>query len=152
MDSMLSLKKSDMRWFEYAKREAEKSIFPRFHVGCVLVYKNHIIGAACNTDKSDPVQKKYNRYRHFNHTTRTCVNHSGHAEMLALKKVSYPIAQQIDWKEVKCYTVRIAPGLPQGRGLSRPCAACRTALVERGVRDFYYSTDMGYAHERIMND
>ena len=87
MDSMLSLKKSDMRWFEYAKREAEKSTFPRFHVGCVLVYKNHIIGAACNTDKSDPIQKKYNRYRHFNnYESHKPVTHSAHAEIKAAER------------------------------------------------------------------
>ena len=82
---LLNIKDSDMRFFNLAREVAEQSDFP--------------------------IQKRYNRYRHFNHTTRGCVNHSGHAEMMALKKVSYPIAQQVDWKKVKCYTVRICPGL-----------------------------------------
>lgn len=146
---LYDIKNSDVKYFELAREIAEQSSFPRFHVGCVLVYQNHILSMASNTEKSDPLQKKYNRYRHFNHTTKGCINHSGHAEMMALKKVPYPVAQQVDWKKVKCYTYRICPGLPYGMGISRPCRACMTAMRERGIRDFYYSTDMGYAHERI---
>lgn len=146
----LDIKNSDMRFFGAARDVAAQSSFPRFHVGCVLVYQGHVLSCAHNTEKSDPVQKKYNRYRHFNYPSGCCVNHSGHAEMMALKKVTYPIAQKVDWKKVKCYTYRICPGLPQGHGLSRPCRACMTAMTERGIRDFYYSTDVGFAHERIM--
>lgn len=146
---LYDIKNSDVKYFELAREIAEQSSFPRFHVGCVLVYQNHVLSMASNTEKSDPLQKKYNRYRHFNHTTKGCINHSGHAEMMALKKVPYPVAQQVDWKKVKCYTYRICPGLPYGMGISRPCRACMTAMRERGIRDFYYSTDMGYAHERI---
>lgn len=147
--NLYDIKNSDVKYFELAREIAEQSSFPRFHVGCVLVYQNHVLSMASNTEKSDPLQKKYNRYRHFNHTTKGCINHSGHAEMMALKKVPYPVAQQVDWKKVKCYTYRICPGLPYGMGISRPCRACMTAMRERGIRDFYYSTDMGYAHERI---
>lgn len=146
----LAIKKSDMKFFELAKKEAEKSDFARFHVGCVIVYQGQILSMACNTNKSDPMQKKYNRYRHFNNYSAGCVNHAGHAEMLALKKIPYPVAIQLDWKKVKVYVVRIAPGLPLGFGLARPCAACMTAMREKGIRNFYYSTDMGYAHERIV--
>lgn len=147
---LLDIKKSDMRFFQTAKDIAEQSTFPRFHVGCVLVYQGYILSSAHNTQKTDPIQKKYNRYRHFNHSSGGCINHTGHAELLALKKVPYPIAQQVDWSKVKCYTIRIAPGLPYGLGLSRPCPACLTALREKGVRDFYYSSDCGYVHERIF--
>lgn len=147
--NLFDIKNSDIKYFELAREIAEQSSFPRFHVGCVLVYQSHVLSMASNTEKSDPLQKKYNRYRHFNHTTKGCINHSGHAEMMALKKVPYPVAQQVDWKKVKCYTYRICPGLPYGMGISRPCRACMTAMRERGIRDFYYSTDMGYAHERI---
>lgn len=145
----LDIKNSDLKFFDLAREVAEKSDFPRFHVGCVLVYQGKILSFAHNTEKSDPMQKKYNRCRHFNYTTKGCINHSGHAEMMALKKVSYPVAQQINWKKVKCYTYRICPGLALHCGISRPCAACMTAMRERGIRDFYYTTDMGYAHERI---
>ena len=146
---LLDIKKSDIKFFDLARIEAEDSDFEHFHVGCVLIYQGRVLSSAHNTKKSDPMQKKYNRCRHFNHTTKGYINHSGHAEMMALKKVSYPVAQQVDWKKVKCYTYRICPGLPLLQGMSRPCVACLTAMRERGIRDFYYTTDMGFAHERI---
>lgn len=148
--SVLDIKKSDMRYFDMARSMADNSDFPRFHVGCVLVYQGRILSSACNTEKSDPVQKRYNKYRHFNYVAGGYVNHSGHAELIALKKIPYPVAQQVDWKKVKCYTFRVCPGLPLGQGLSRPCKACMAALRDRGIRDFYYSTDVGYVHERVI--
>lgn len=151
MGNLISIKKSDMRFFDAAKKEAEKSTFPRFHVGCVMVYNGHVISAACNSEKTDTLQKKYNRYRNFNNQhTHKCVLDKMHAEIKALKQIPYPVAQQIDWKKVKVFTVRIAPGLPTGFGNSRPCRACLTALRERGIREFYYTTDMGICGERIV--
>ena len=145
---LLSIKDSDMQFFNFAREVAEQSDFPRCHLGCVLVYQGRVLSYAHNTEKSDPMQKKYNRYRNFNHTSKGVINHSAHAEMMALKKVSYPIAQQVDWKRVRCYTYRICPGLEYGFGMARPCAACMRAMRDRGIRDFFYTTDVGYAHER----
>ena len=146
----LKIKKSDMRFFDLARKEAEQSDYPRFHVGCVIVYKGHVISADHNSEKEAPIQKKYNRYRNFkNYHNHSSVRHSLHAEIAAIKKIPYPIAQQIDWKKVKVYTYRIALGLPQNKGLSRPCPGCLQCLKDMGVKDIYYSTDFGYAHERI---
>ena len=149
---LYDLKNSDMKFFQLARKVAETSSFPRFHLGCVIVYQGKVISTAVNTDKSDPIQKKYNRYRHFNHTTKGCINHSGHAEMMALKKIPYPIAQQLDWKKVKLYVVRIAPGLPGGLGLARPCSGCEHRIRDLGIRDIYYSGNGSYIHERLVYD
>ena len=149
----LDIKKSDIRYFDFAQAEAEKSDFPRFRVGCCIVYKGHILSSAHNSEKEAPIQKKYNRYRHFkNYHSHVPVKHSLHAEIAAIKKIPYPIAQQVDWKKVKVYVYRIAPGLPNGRGLARPCAGCLQCLKDMGIRDIYYSTDFGFAHERIDDD
>lgn len=151
--SLLNLKKSDIRYFDFAAKEAARSSFPRFHVGCVVVYKGHVIGSAHNTEKPDPVQKRYNRYRKFNNTDSVKpVNHAAHAEIKALKNIPYPIAQKVDWKKVKVYVVRLAPGLPRGIGLSRPCAGCLNYIKDLGIREVYYSTELGYAGERIMDN
>lgn len=150
MGNLVSIKKSDMKYFEAAHREAEKSEFPRFHVGCVVVYQGSIIAAACNTEKSDTFQKRYNRYRHFNnYESHKPVNHAAHAEIKALKSISYPVAQQIDWRKVRVYTYRISPGHISKRGISRPCAACMAYIKSLGIRQIYYSTDDGYAAERL---
>lgn len=150
MCDLISLKKSDMRWFELAKQEAEKSNFPRFKVGCVVVYNGHVLASGRNSSKSDTVQKRYNYYRKFNnYDSHSMVQHSLHAEIAALKSISYPVRQETDWKKVKVYTYRIAPGLPHERGLSRPCRACMECIRELGIRRVYYVTDTGFAAERI---
>ena len=99
-----------------------------------------------------PIQKKYNHYRHFNNCSAGPVKHSLHAEIAALKSIPYPITQQLDWKRVKIYIYRIAIGLPQKKGFARPCAACRQCIADMGIRDMYYTTDTGYAYERIDMD
>ena len=149
----LNIKKSDIRFFELAREEAEKSSFPRFHVGAVLVYKGYVLSSAHNSEKEAPIQKKYNHYRHFkNYHSHVPVKHSLHAEIAAIKKIPYPVAQQVDWRKVKLYTYRIALGLPCEKGLARPCAACMQCIKDMGIRDIYYSTDYGFAHERIDDD
>lgn len=150
MGNLISIKKSDMRFFEAARKAAEKSEFPRFHVGCVVVYQGNIIATGINTEKTDTFQKKYNRYRHFNNVqTHKPVRHAAHAEIKALKSISYPIAQQIDWKKVKVYTYRICKGHASNKGVARPCAGCLAFIKSLGIRNIYYSTDDGYAAERL---
>lgn len=151
MSDLICLKKSDARWFDAARKAAEKSTFPRFHVGCAVVYGNHVLSSACNSEKSDPVQKKYNHYRHFNnYNDPKMVVHSIHSEIAAIKKIPYPEAQQIDWKRVRVFVYRVATGLPRGFGMARPCRACMEYIRELGIREVYYTTDMGFAGERIM--
>lgn len=150
MSNLISIKKSDMRFFDMAKKEADRSEFPRFHVGCVVVYQGHIISSACNTEKSDTYQKRYNRYRHFNnYESHKPVNHAAHAEIKAIKSIPYPVAQQLDWKKVRVYTYRICKGHDSKRGLSRPCAACMAYIKSLGIRQIFYSTDDGFAAERL---
>lgn len=147
-----NLKRSDIRFFEEARRVAEQSDFPRFHVGCVVVYRGSIIGTGHNSEKSDPVQKKYNHYRNFKYSTQGVVRHSIHAEIKALKSISYPVKQEIDWKKVRLYVYRIAPGLPLGCGASRPCPGCLRQIKDLGIRNIFYTSDMGYVYERILDD
>lgn len=137
----------DMKFFDAAKTVAEKSNFERFHVGCVVVYQGKIISSACNSRKPDPLQAKYNVHRNFNNVNRKMCVHSIHAEMRALKHIPYTVAQTINWSKVKIFVYRIAPGLPNSCGLSRPCAGCMQYIKDLGIRDIYYSTDMGFAHE-----
>ena len=144
------MNKRDYRFFELARQEASRSSFDRFHVGCVIVYKGHIIGRGTNSDKTHPLQKKYNKERHFNHNGTKPIKHSVHAEIAALSSIPYPIQENIDWSKVKIYTFRIAPGKKLRQGLSRPCDACLAAIRDRGIRHIYYSTSDGFAREEIF--
>jgi deoxycytidylate deaminase len=140
----------DYKFFELARQEALKSKFDRFHLGCVIVYKGHIIGRGANSDKTHPLQKKYNKNRNFNQTGGKPVKHSVHAEIAALSSIPYPIQESIDWSKVKIYTFRIAPGKKLHQGLSRPCDACIAAIRDRGIRHVFYTTSDGFAREEIF--
>lgn len=139
----------DLRMFDKAKKIAKTSTYKPHKLGCVITYKHHIISYAANSSKTHPQQKKYNRkYRTFNKSIKPIMD-SGHAEMLALSNISYPIGQQIDWSKVKVYVYRISKGKKSGHGLARPCEACLNALRNAGVRHFYYTGDESYIYERF---
>ena len=144
------MNKRDYRFFEFARQEALKSKFDHFHLGCIIVYKGRVIGRGHNSDKTDPLQKHYNRERKFNKNGKQPIKHSIHAEIAALKSVPYPIQENIDWSKVKVYIYRICKGKKLGQGLARSCPSCMKALRDRGIQNLYYSTDDGFAAERIF--
>lgn len=131
------------RWFLAARDEAFKSNFYTAKIGCVIVYKNHIIGRGHNQRKTDPYQKKYNQmYREWTNSpefSNTC-GHTLHAEIDALKNVPYPIGCQVNWKKVEVYIYRVGPGLDGFSGLAMPCEACAHALSDMGITKAYYTT------------
>lgn len=144
-----NLKKSDIKFFEEARKVAEQSDFPRFHVGCVVVYQGAIIATGHNSEKSDPVQHYYNRYRNFKYTTKGTVRHSIHAEIKALKSIPYPVKQEIDWRKIKIYVYRICPGHTSKKGLAMPCKACEQLLKDMGIRHVFFTTNTGYGYQLI---
>ena len=138
----MTITKSDKKMFTAARKVAMESDFDSFHMGCVIVYKHHIIGAASNSDKTHPMQARYNEYRKFN-KTKNGIKHSLHAEIAALATVPYPLGIDVEWKNVKVYIYRIAPGRQKGFGLARPCPGCRKALKDLGIRHIYYTGNEG---------
>lgn len=146
---MARLSKFDERMFAKAEEVAQTSDFEHFHLGCVITYKHHILSSASNSSKTHPQQKYYNhKYRNFRRGSKPCA-HTVHAEMAAINAIPYPVGIQVDWKDVNVYVYRIAPGLPQHRGTARPCAACMAALKNLGIRNIYYTTNGGFAYERL---
>lgn len=128
----------DRRMFHAAKMEAEKSTFDRFHVGCVVTYKGHIIGRGHNSTKTHPVQDKFNRYRRFNNSGGYSPS-SIHAEISALCSVKHCMINDINWSKVKVYVYRVRR---DGNGAcSRPCKACEHFMRSLGITGCYYSED-----------
>ena len=147
---MKSLKKSDYRFFEEARKCAMRSGYPSFKIGCVLVYKNHLIGCGWNSTKTCPQQKYYNRrYRNFRNGTKPIMD-SIHAEMAAIRSVPIGVAEEIEWGKVSAYIYRISPGKESGHGLAIPCGGCMHAIIDQGIRTIYYTTDEGYAKTKVF--
>lgn len=134
------------RFFEMAKECAEESDFSgasKAKIGCVAVYKGTIIAKGFNTMKTSPTQKQYNK-RRFNTDTNHYYPSFNHAETMIYKKIRY---LDIDFSKVKIYLFR---SLRNGSiAMSRPCPSCFAMLRDLGIKEIYYTTPDGFAHETI---
>lgn len=131
------------RWFMAARDEAFKSTQKPYFLGCVIVYKSHIIGRGHNQIKTHPRQRDYNKlYRPWTEDTNEVQNwhHTLHAEIDAIESIPYSVQQKIDWKKVEVYVYRVSEGLEGNTGLALPCPACANALADKGIRGAYYTT------------
>lgn len=132
--------KSDYKYFNKARQAAMISDYYKTHIGCVAMYQGTIIGIACNSNKTHPAQKFYNKYR----VPSDSMLPKLHAEISCINSIRY---LDINFSKVKLYIYRIRKDQPFG--LSRPCPSCMTAIKDLGIRDIYYTTNDGYVHERI---
>ena len=131
----------EKKFFAMARRNATLSDFDRIHIGCVAVYKGKVISMGHNTQKTHPTQKIYNGYRQL--VNEEAMHHSIHAEMMCLNKLS----ERIPTNKIKLYVYRIRRDIPHG--MARPCPACMAKIKELGIKNIYYTTDDGYAYEKI---
>lgn len=136
--------KTQQSYFDIAKKISEFSTFHRsnIRVGCIVIYRHRIISSGFNSDKTSPIQKKYNQIR-FNEDTP----HSLHAEISALSSLLWRDFD-IDWSQVSLYIYRERQDHSLGK--SRPCPSCMRLIQDLGIRDIYYTTEEGYCHE-ILN-
>lgn len=121
---------------------ADMSDYYKIQIGCVVVYGNKLIGYGCNSNKTHPIQMKYNQYRNFNNTNS--IIHKSHAEISAI----CPIRNlDIDWTKVSVYIYRKRKD--KEFGLARPCNACREFLKSLNIKNIYYTGDDSYIYERL---
>lgn len=141
----------DVTGFVAACEEALRSDVPFAKVGAVIMCQGVIVGTGHNSLRTDPVQRRWNRYRTFAYLTPSDPSNmdSIHAEIAAIKSLSYEVNRQLKWGQARVYVFRVAPGLPLGHGMARPCPACWKALEDKGVRQVAYTTDKGFAKEFV---
>ena len=131
---------SDYKYFDKARQIATISDYKKTHVGCVAVYQGQVIGLGCNCNKTHPIQKKYNRYRKPSDSMLPKL----HAEINCLNQIKH---MGINFSKVKLYIYRIRKDQPFG--MARPCSSCMAAIRDLGVRNIFYTTNDGYAHEKL---
>ena len=134
------LRNIDYRYFDKARQIANISDFNKIHIGCIAVYQGQVIGLGCNTNKTHPVQKFYNRYRNPSDYMLPKL----HAEISCINQIKH---LGINFSKVKLYIYRIRNDQPFG--LARPCPSCMAAIKDLGIRDIYYTTNDGYAYEKL---
>lgn len=130
----------DYKYFDKARQTALISDYHKTHIGCVAVYQNQIIGLGFNTNKTHPMQKKYNKFRNPDETLLPKL----HAEINCINQIRN---LDINFAKVKLYIYRIRKDQPFG--ISRPCPSCMAAIKDLGIREIYYTTNDGYSYERL---
>ena len=135
------LSKLDYQHFSKARQIASISDFKKIHIGCVAVYQGQVIGLGCNANKTHPMQKFYNRYRQQPDNLLPKL----HAEISCLNQIKH---LNINFTKVKLYIYRIRKDQPYG--MARPCPSCMAAIKDLGIKNVYYTTDAGYAYEKII--
>lgn len=140
---ILELTKSNRSYFNAAKSMSELSNFYKTKIGCVVVYKHKIISSGCNKYKTNPLQKKYNKYRFKEDAGKHCV----HAEVDAL----LPLIgrKDIDFSHVSLYIYRQYKN--GDLAMSRPCPACSSLIKSLGIRNLNYTGNKSYINETIQN-
>lgn len=130
------------KYFKMAKNVSELSDFKKFHLGAIMVYKNKVIAAEYNTTKTNPLQKEYNKLRGFEeeHTNDGAI----HSEMACLIRTRN---MNIEWHKVSIFIYR--QHKDDTLAYCRPCPACMKAIKDRGIKKIYYTTENGFAYERI---
>lgn len=136
-------RKMDYKYFDKAKQVAQVSDYNRVHVGCVAVYQNQVVGIGCNCNKTHPTQKFYNQYRICSDDMLPKL----HAEINCLNQIRH---FDINFSKVRLYIYRIRKD--QEFGLARPCPSCMAAIRDLGIREIYYTTNDGYAYEKLEKD
>ena len=136
------LTRSQKSFFDIAKKVSELSTYHRKNVkiGCLVVLGHRIIGSGYNSDKTSPVQRKYNKLRFSEETP-----HRLHAEISALLPLLNN--KDIDFSKVKIFTYR--EKADHSLGKSRPCKSCMALIKDLGIKHIYYTTDDGYCHEVV---
>lgn len=129
--------KREQYYFKKAKQISHISTYDRVRIGCIAVYKKNIIGIGYNQAKTNPMQAKYNIYRHI-HT----VNDYIHAEMACLNQIKN---LDIDFSKVKLFIYREDD--KKNLRICKPCGACERAIRDLGIKMVYYTDTNKYVRE-----
>ena len=93
--------------------------------------KRSVIAVGWNTEKENPLQKKYNRYRGFD---VDAYRNTVHAECMAILNL---IKTDIDPRDCDIFIYR-----EQKNGKcapAKPCVACMKMLEETKIKNIYYT-------------
>lgn len=114
----------------------------RVQVGCIAVYKGTILAKGWNTNRTHTDQMKYNHYRF--QCKEKDFPHKLHAEQMCLSKIKY---LDIDFSKITLYIYR---EYNNGQtAMARCCPSCFAAAKALGIGTIIYTTENGYAIEKI---
>lgn len=129
----MSISNKARKYFDIALAVSKLSDYPRIRIGAVIIKNGDVASVGFNRKKSHPIQKKYNVHRGCHDETRNYI----HAEMSAIVK-----AKNID---LTGSTIYISRNTVSGDiAMCRPCPACMKAIIDRGIKKIFYTSNIGY--------
>lgn len=138
---------NNMHMFDAAREASLQSDYSgggRPRIGCIICYKGTILAKGWNTDKTHTVQDRYNKWRYKNPDGHYLPSKL-HAEASCINKIKY---LDIDMSKVHVFVYRETR---DGKlAMSRPCPACMHAIKDLGIKNVHYTTNLGYAEEKIL--
>ena len=135
------------RYFQFAREAAKWADYQGTRsapaIGAVAIYKGSLVAEAWNTNKTSPLQARYNIYRFRDADTPD----KAHCETQLCQRLRWRFGDNIKWDKVEIYLYReykdgnLAP--------SRPCKSCMAMLKDFGIKKIYYTTEDGYVEEKF---
>ena len=140
----------NIRYFKFAKQASLKATYKGSNnfapaIGAIAVYKGSIVAEAWNSDKTSPLQAKYNIYRF-----RANTPDKTHCETQLVQKLRWKFGDSIDWSRVHIYLYRAHKD--GSLALARPCASCIAMFLDFKIKHIYYTTENGYAEEYLSGN
>lgn len=132
-------------YFNLAYNACFYSDFMKARLGAVLIYKGKVMSVGWNSNKTSPLQRELNRYRGYD-VDSSIAHNTIHAEVSCLTKAK---DLNIDWSRASIFVYRIKKD--GSKGYARPCEGCQVLIKSMGIKNIYYSTESGWAYERINN-
>ena len=133
-------------YFQLAKNACQYSDNKRARLGSIIVYKNKVLSVGWNVEnKTNPLQEEYNKLRNYDVDVKFTKS-SLHAEFSAMLRIKH---MDIDFGRVHMFVYRERKD--GSIGYARPCPACMGFAKKLGIKNIYYSTNNGWAYERIDN-
>lgn len=140
--------KMNERYFKFARKAAMRADYHGSHnfapaIGGVAVYKGSIVAEAWNSNKTSPLQMRYNVYRFApeNYPAKT------HCETALIQKLRWKFGNSIQWDKIEIYLYReYKDGTPAD---ARCCPSCLQLLTDLGIKKIYYSSAEGYRKEKL---
>ncbi len=134
----------EKRLFRIAREVSLMSPFEGPRIGAIVVDGNRILSTGFNSNRTRPLQYKYNFYRNFEHY-RDSISKE-HAEISALSPL---IGKEVKWKRVSIFIYREHRN--GGKACSKPCPACDKLIHDLGIKNIYYIDKYGnYVKERVL--
>jgi deoxycytidylate deaminase len=121
----------DLKYFKIAKDISRLSDFKQTKIGAILVYKKDILSVGFNSNKTSPIQKRFNQYREFDNPENAI--HKVHAEISCIDKIPYyAYENEFDLGKATIYIYREHKNT-HTYACSFPCPACMEAIKQAKI-------------------